>query len=92
MEHETGGGAVVAGVQPLRQGADVDALVMKLLDGPESLREVPRQAVDPRDHHRVPGFQHPFQRLHADPHAGDQPGGSGARRYGLATDLRRHRC
>ena len=39
MEHETGGGAVVAGVQPLRQGADVDALVVKLLDGPESLSQ-----------------------------------------------------
>ena len=26
IEHETGGGAVVAGVQPLRQRADVDAL------------------------------------------------------------------
>ena len=37
MEHEAGGGTVVASVQPLRQGADVDALVVKLLDGLEPL-------------------------------------------------------
>ena len=40
MEHETGGGAVVAGVQPFRQGSDVDALVVKLLNGLQSLSEV----------------------------------------------------
>ena len=48
MEHETVGGAVVAGVQPFRQGSDVDALVVKLLNGLQSLSEVPRQAVNPR--------------------------------------------
>ena len=37
MEHEPGGWTVVPGVQPLRQGADVDPLVMKLLDRFEPL-------------------------------------------------------
>ena len=59
MEHETGGGAVVAGVQPFRQGSDVDALVVKLLNGLQSLSEVPRQAVNPRGHNRVPGHKTP---------------------------------
>ena len=59
MEHETGGGAVVAGVRPFRQGSDVDALVVKLLNGLQSLSEVPRQAVNPRDHNRVPGHKTP---------------------------------
>ena len=58
MEHESGGGAIVAGIQHLGRGTDVDALVVKLLDGPESLSEVPRQAVNPWDHHRVPRFEH----------------------------------
>ena len=61
MEHETGRRAVVAGVQSLRQGADVDALVVKLLDGLEALGEVPRQAVDTRDHHSIPWFEHPAE-------------------------------
>ena len=64
MQHETGGGAVVAGVQPLRQGADVDTLVVKLLDGLESLPEVPGQAVKPRNHHRIPGLRIPRSSLH----------------------------
>ena len=34
---------------------------MKLLDGPKPLSEVPRQAVNPRDHHRVTGFEHPAE-------------------------------
>ena len=61
MEHEPRGGAVVAGIQPLRQGTDVDPLVVKFLDGFESLREVPRQAVDPRDHYRVPWSEQPTE-------------------------------
>ena len=48
MEHETAGGAVVADVQPFRHGSDVDALVVKLLNGLQSLSEVPRLAVNPR--------------------------------------------
>ena len=43
MEHEAGGGAVVSGVQALRKGADVNALGVQLLDGPEPFREVPGQ-------------------------------------------------
>ena len=54
--------AVVAGVQPLRQGPDVDALAVKLLNGFQSLSEVPRQAVNPRDHYRVPRFEHVAER------------------------------
>ena len=49
------------GIQSLRQGADVDALVVKLLDRLEPFPEVPGQAVKPRDHHRVPGFEHPAE-------------------------------
>ena len=39
------------------KGADVDALAVQLLDGPETLGEVPGQAVDPRDHHGVAGSE-----------------------------------
>ena len=35
---------------------------MKLLDGFETLREIPRQAVNPRDHYRVPRFEHVAER------------------------------
>ena len=49
---------------PSARAADVDALVMKFLNGFESLREVPRQAVNPRDHHRVPGLSIPRSVLH----------------------------
>ena len=42
-----------AGGQALRKGADVNALGVQLLDGPEPLGQVPRQAVDPRDHDDV---------------------------------------
>ena len=44
--------------QALRQGADVNALVVEILDGPDSLREVPRQPVDSRDHDHVAGPEH----------------------------------
>ena len=57
MQHEAGGGIVVPGVQALRQGADVDALGVQLLDGPEPLGQVPGQAVDPRDHDDVAGLE-----------------------------------
>ena len=33
----------------------------KLLDRLEPFPEVPSQAVEPRDHHRVPGFEHPAE-------------------------------
>ena len=62
MERETGGGAVVARVQTLRQGPDVNALAVELLDGLQSLREVPRQTVNPRHHHRVPRVEHLSER------------------------------
>ena len=61
MGHQAGRGTVVTGVQSLRQRPYVDALIVKLLNGPESLRQVPRQAVNPRDHHRVPGVQQPAE-------------------------------
>ena len=80
MEHETGGGAVVAGVQPLRQGSDVDALVVKLLDRLEPLCEIPRQAINPRKHNRVTGLEHPAKLLPRGPahapargHVGEDP-------------------
>ena len=57
VEHELGGGAAVPGVQALGQGADVDALGVQLLDGPEPLREVTRQPVQPRDHDDVAGLE-----------------------------------
>ena len=54
---EVGCGAVVPGVQALRQGADVDPLVVEILDGPQTLGEVPGQPVDPRDHYDVAGSE-----------------------------------
>ena len=54
MEHEAGGGAFITGVHPLRQGTYTYFLVVKLLGGYKALREVPCQAVNPRDHYRVP--------------------------------------
>ena len=50
-------GCVVPGVQAFGQGADVDALGVQLLDGPQAFGEVPGQAVDPRDHHDVAGLE-----------------------------------
>ena len=47
---EVGCGAAVPGVQALRQGADVDPLVVEILEGSDSLSEVLRQPVDSRDH------------------------------------------
>ena len=55
MEHEARGGAVIARVQPLRQGTNLDPLVVKLLDRFESFPEVPGQAIKLWDHHCVPG-------------------------------------
>ena len=55
VEHEAGRGAAVSGIQALRKGADVNAMGVQLLDGPEPLREVTRQPVQPRDHDDVAG-------------------------------------
>ena len=57
MQHEPVRGAVVPGVQAFGQGADVDALGVQFLDGPQAFGEVPGQAVDPRDHHHVAGLE-----------------------------------
>ena len=42
---------------PPGKGADVDALGVQLLDGPETFGEVTRQAVDRRDHDDVAGIE-----------------------------------
>ena len=51
------GGAAVSCVQALRKGTDVNALGVQLLDGPESLAQVPGQPVDPWNHDDVPGLE-----------------------------------
>ena len=55
MQHEPGRGAAVSGVQALRKGADVNPLGVQLLDGPQTLGEVPGQAVDSWRHDDVAG-------------------------------------
>jgi hypothetical protein len=63
MEHETGCGAVIAGIQPFRQGADVDALIMKLFHDLSTWRMVKIAEASGPDSRYLQHCRHGRQRL-----------------------------